>query len=436
MMTQELMTEAEMVQAAEASVFTSTQQAKLTVKTDALKKALNEVAGSVDPRSTIPILQGIYLFANQDGITLKGSNSNFYSETWITDKNDFMLEEGIQAGIVLPGKMFQDIVNRVSGKLITLTFDGLKVEIKSKGSKFNITGQHHEQYPTFPTVRKENEFEIPSAALLHMYQKTVYCTSKSLDVPVLTGVNHEVRDQMFRTVATDRHRLSRTVYEMKVETEDFSHTVPASTIVEVMKRLKNTTMVKVSFDKAHVMYEMDNVKIYARVIEGTYPVTDKLIPPGFKSVVQLPSRDLRAIFKRASLYNDATTDGCVVIMIVRPEDNQMRFLVQGDDGKFQEDVSTLRGTGEPIVTTCNSKYMVQLLNTIPDHETVQICLNDSQAPFVLRQSEAPEENVDLIVPIRQPLPTPEIKDFNPAPIEEDPFEERSNMYAAQSEEVA
>ncbi|SFJ64125.1 DNA polymerase-3 subunit beta [Paenibacillus sp. UNC496MF] len=435
-MTQELMSESEMIKAAETTVFTSTQKAKLTVKTDALKKALSEVAGSVDAKSAIPILTGVFMLATKSSIVLKGSNSNFYAEASITDTEQFMLEEGFTAGIVLPGKQFNEIVNKVSGKIITFIFDGLKVEIKSKGSKFQLTGQHHDQYPAFPAVSEQNTFEMPSAALLHMYQKTVYCASKAQDQPVLTGVNHEVRDQMFRTIATDRHRLSRLVYEMKVETGDFSHTVPASTLVEVMRRLKNTTMVKVSFDEAHVVYEMDNVTLYARVLEGKYPVTDKLVPPGFKSSAQIPSRDLKAIFKRTSLYNDASTNGCVVVLVFRPKENQLRVLTNSDLGKFQEDVSTLKGDGDPVVMTCNSKYMVQLLGTIPDHETVQFCMNDPQAPFVLHQNGVPDANVDLIVPVRQSVPDAEIKDFNPAPTEEDPFEERGSAYAAQSEEVA
>jgi DNA polymerase III subunit beta len=434
----------EMEKIADQTAFATNQKTSITVKTDVLKKVLLRVAGAFDPKSTIEALKGIYFFATSDKIEIKAANGNFYIETSLP-KEEFILD-GENGGLIFPGKKFVEIVGKLSGKNTTIEIDGTMSTIKSKSAKLTLAGMHPDMFPKFPTVKKETTFELPAGALLHLYNNTVFATAKNESAPILTGVSHQIKNKRFRCVSTDRHRLCMFYYEQSVDVEDASSTIPASSVAEVMKHLKKATMVKVSIDHAHIVYDMGDIIMYSRVLEGTYPDVDRLIPPEPHTVMQLNADDLRAIFRRVAIYADEN-GASVATFKIKPEEKQLRILsLKSEYGQLQEDVNIVAGRGNDIVISANIRYLVDVFARIPT--SGQIAFNFTQtpnghAPFLIRPLNGDEGNLYLIVPVRQSTDVPnenipdakvEIEDFNPSPVEYDPFEDRINSYTEEFEE--
>ncbi|MEG0749519.1 MAG: DNA polymerase III subunit beta, partial [Carnobacterium sp.] len=56
---------------------------KFTIKRSAFLKSLADVQRAISSRTTIPILTGIKIVANEEGLTLTGSDSDISIETFI-----------------------------------------------------------------------------------------------------------------------------------------------------------------------------------------------------------------------------------------------------------------------------------------------------------------------------------------------------------------
>jgi DNA polymerase-3 subunit beta len=429
----------EMEKEAELTAFQSYQQSVLTIKTDVLKAALQKIARSISSKTTVQVLTGVYFFATEQGITLRAANSNFYTERKIdnNDKEKNFVLDGAEAGVVFPGAKFVAIINKMTGKNIKIEFNGLNTTIKSKGAKFSLGGLHINEFPAFPVVNAESSFTLPAGVLLSMYQKTAYATSNNESRPILTGILHDVTEKQFSLAATDGHRLSVMNHEVEVDTEDMRHTIPVISVKEAMKLLPDSTMVTVGFDKSHVVYEMDGVTMYSRALNDTYPDLKRLIPPGAKSEIRIAASDLKEALERTAL-NVNENKKSVAILMVNPEDNQLRLKsVKTETGESNEDMRTTSGSGEGVVITGDVKFLYDAVKSYPANAQLKIQFNGF-APYVIKMVNGNDQNLDLIVPIRLVgIPEkPEIENFNPGEVEEDPFAKQADAYAEQAEEDA
>ncbi|WP_067923766.1 DNA polymerase III subunit beta [Alicyclobacillus shizuokensis] len=425
----------ELEKEAEKQVFTTNQVFTLTIKSEVLREAVRKVGNSVSKNSPSQALQGIYFQVEDNKITLIGGNSNFYTKTVITDMESFRVQ-GEGGGLIFPGRKFVDLVNRVTGKHVTIEFNKLQTLIKFKGAKMSLAGLHLDQYPKLPSVNGQLSFSVPSAVLATMYRRTVYATSKSETRPVLTGVNHIVKDGIFRTIGCDSHRLAQQSYQLTGEVEDGNHVIPADSINEVVKHLKDVDMVTIRFDKSYVLYELDDTTIYTRTLHDQYPDTDRIIPPDFSTKIQFRAGELRELLSRATLYaNDVGVTTAHIL--VDAKNGQVRFLSDPTQyGKFQEDIRPLSSEGKDIGTSFNVAYLLDMLGAISPEEQVVLCFTSPKTPFVIRVSGTSSSDLDLVTPIRTTYMKDSvvIEDFNPPEAEVDPFAEDVAAAAEQAQE--
>ena len=100
-----------------------------------LSKALNIVSKAVTSRSTIPILKGILLEADEDG-NLK----MVASDLDITIEEVIKVETLEKGSVVVQAKLFGEIVRKLPGKEIEVNVAEGKVIIHCMNSEFTIVG--------------------------------------------------------------------------------------------------------------------------------------------------------------------------------------------------------------------------------------------------------------------------------------------------------
>lgn len=433
-MTTHLEEDISLEQRANQEMFATSQKAKVTIKTAVLRKAVQKIAPMIDAKNSLPILTGLYFNVATNIITLRGANSNFYAEGFI-DKEDYVLE-GQNSGLVIPAKKFADLIAKLSGPNTTLEFDGTEVTVKSKGAKVKLSAMHIDEFPSFPTVKDGSSFEIPAGALQNMYTNTIYAVSKKEETPILTGICHDIKEGQFRCIATDRHRLSQICFEQKVEVADARKVIPGSTVIELMKHLKDSVMVNVSMDDAHIIYKMEKTSIYSRVLEGRYPETDVLLAPEYKTTITLNTADMLAAFRRSGLFTNESGE-CKTTFLVSTGDQQLRVLsVKSEEGQLQEDMVMSDAKGDFLSITCNTKYLIELFSRLPLEGQVDLKFNGN-TPYVVKQRGAIDGTHFIVVPVKDLNDKiNEITGFNPMIAEDDPFAERASKYAEAAAEAS
>ena len=117
-----------------------------------LTKALNIVSKAVTIRTTIPILKGILLRVDNNGIlTLSASDLDISIEKKIKVNNS---EPG---EIVVLSKLFGDIIRKLPDGDIYIEENNGKVQIKCSNSEFNIIGLSAEEFPNINPNEKDSE---------------------------------------------------------------------------------------------------------------------------------------------------------------------------------------------------------------------------------------------------------------------------------------
>src|SRR5690606_32101046 len=123
---------------------------------------------------------------------------------------------------------------------------------------------------------------------------------------ILTGVHWQLQDGTLRATATDRHRLAcsvaRTGADPSVQFSDV--VISGRTLNELVKILPDQdTMVDIVVDDSQVLFRLDNVLFFARVLDGAYPDTSRIIPRTFKTEFTLPAAAFADAIERAYLLS-------------------------------------------------------------------------------------------------------------------------------------
>jgi DNA polymerase III subunit beta len=375
---------------------------KFEIARDRLLDGLNDVMKAVSSKAAIPILTGIKLDVDEEGLHLTGSDSDITIQTFIpAEENGEQLIRTSQRGsIVLQAKYFNEIVRKLPTNDIEIEVSGhLQTHIRSGKSEFHLIGSDAEDYPHLPEIDDDRHFAIPADLLKSIIRETVFAVSASESRPILTGVHWQVQEDELVCVATDSHRLARRKTRLENAPEDdYSVVIPGKSLQELNKILGDSNdPVGITMSNKQVLFRAGHVLFYSRLLEGNYPDTSRLIPSEYKTDIHVNGKTLLQSIDRASL-------------LAREErNNVVRFSADGSNtveissnspeiGKVEEQVETASVEGEELKISFSAKYMMDALRAIEGQDIV-IRFTGAMRPFILKSAED-DTLLQLILPVR------------------------------------
>ena len=120
---------------------------KFTCNTKNLNDACANVMRAVSTKVSIQTIEGILIECGSETLSLTGYDFEFGINTTLTAT---VSEPG---AIVINGKIFCDIIRKLSSESITVETNGTSVLITSGAAQYNITGIDAEEYPELPSVQ-------------------------------------------------------------------------------------------------------------------------------------------------------------------------------------------------------------------------------------------------------------------------------------------
>ena len=115
---------------------------KFSANQQVLVKALNIVSKAVTARTTIPILKGILLRINENGILTMAA-----SDLEINIEKKLKVEDSEPGEIVVQAKLFGDIIRKLPNSTVNISEQNGNVLIHCAGSEFNIIGSESDEFP-------------------------------------------------------------------------------------------------------------------------------------------------------------------------------------------------------------------------------------------------------------------------------------------------
>jgi DNA polymerase-3 subunit beta len=332
---------------------------KFTCSQPDLNAALRTVARALGNGKTHPILSGVLLAATDDG------------QLQLTT---YDLELGIQATIaaavetpgttVVPYRLLADITSRLSDAL-SLAVDGTRLALTAAAGSYSLSVAAADDFPGLPAVDAAAGAPVDLTAAL---AAVLPACSGDAAKQLLTGAHLTADGDAITLEATDGHRLA--IRTITAPMTPCAMTVPARTLQQVRQPAT------IAADGAHAAITLaDGTRIISRILDGTYPNVQALVPAAFKATLTANREDLIAALERVAVIADQHNS------IVKLESSAKQLKLSAE-AETNSGIESIAATGKVPALAVNAHYLIDGLRSL-DGETVTINANEATTPVVL-----------------------------------------------------
>ena len=354
-----------------------------------LQEGISIVQKAITGKSTMSVLEGIYINANKEGLTLIGSDMDVSIETKVEAD---VISEG---SIVIDAKIFGEIIRKLPNSDIKIeTMENDTVQITCEKSVFNIVYMNSDEFPELPKLNENMQIEVPQNILKNMIKCTSFATAQDETRPILQGILFEVKERTLNLVALDGYRLAiRSEY---LDSDfDIEIVIPGKTLNEVSKILEDVNdLVQITFTNNHILFNLNKTRIISRLLEGKFVNYKSLLPEEHKLLVTVKKQDLQNGIERASLM---AKDGNNNLIKLDVQDDALVITSNSQLGKVREEVF-INLQGEKIQIAFNSRYLIDVLKNFEDEEVVME-MTSSVSPCIIKAKDADNYKY-LVLPVR------------------------------------
>ena len=344
---------------------------------------------AITGKSTMPILEGIYINATKQGLTLIGSDMDVSIETQVEAD---VIEEG---SVVIDSKMFGEIIRKLPNSDIKIEIiENDTIQITCQKSVFNIVYMKSDEFPSLPTIDEDKQIEVPQNILKNMIKSTSFAIAQDETRPILQGILFEVKDKQLNLVALDGYRLA--IKSEYLDNDfDIEVVIPGKTLNEVSKILEDVdSLVNITFTNNHILFNLEHTKVISRLLDGKYVNYNSLLPQEHKLLVEINKQELQNGIERASLM---AKEGNSNLIKLDFQEDILVLTSNSQFGKVREEVG-INLQGEGVQIAFNSRYLLDVLKNMED-DTVILEMTSSVTPCVIKAKQTDSYKY-LVLPVR------------------------------------
>ena len=365
---------------------------KFRCERDALVEQLSTASRAVSSRGgALPVLTGIHLKANDDVLTMTGSDLE------ITVRSSIAVSVSEPGEAVLPSRIAVDIVRSLDSGAIDVEVSGDEAKISGGRSQFAVRTLPVDDFPSIADPTGD-QVSVATVDLTAGLKQVVRAASGDDARPILTGVLMSAEDGGLRLVATDSYRLAvRDLPDATVLSEGQKVLVPSRALDELTRVLGDSDEVTVCLGEREVSFDVviedGSVQVTTRLIEGEFPNFRQQIPSSYPNQLTIGREPLLEAVRRVKLMARDTTP----LRITQKSDCVELMAVTQDVGQAHEEVDA-HYNGDELTVAFNPDYLIQGLEAAPGDEVVLETL-DALKPAVLRSTEG-GDFLYLLMPVR------------------------------------
>lgn len=361
---------------------------KLQVTQENLNKALNAVARVANARGTLPVLANVLIKVVNNRLSISATNLDIAITQYLGAK---VSEEG---SITVPARLMQDFVNSLPREVIDLELEDFRLHIATDQYKSVINGVSAEEFPVMPAITEGQDWTIPASILKRGLQQVALAASNDEARPVLTGVYIHTHEGALYMTATDSYRLAEKKL-MKTDM-DISLLAPVSAMQDLLRILPDgEEPVRITNDDQQVLFQIDDIELVARLIEGKYPPYRNLIPASFATSAELKRADLLNVTKVSSLFARESAGSITIEIDEQEQQISIRSVASQLGENTAKAKAAISGSGE---ITLNSKYLMDALQVISG-DMVSFSFNGKLEAIVIRDPNA-DDYLHIVMPLK------------------------------------
>ena len=363
---------------------------RFVVERDALAEAVAWIARSLPSRPVIPVLSGLLLQAAADGLTL----SCFDYEVSARISIDADVTEPGTA--LVPGRLLAEITRSLPGHPVEVD-DKDDVTLTCGPASFNLVTLPVGEYPRLPELPRLAG-TVDGGVLATAIGQVTPAASRDDTLPVITGVNVEIEDDMITLVATDRYRLAVRELRWNPAQPDLSTAllVPARVLGDTARALTSGAEVSISLGGDSLIgFAGAGRQTTTRLLSGEYPKYSALLPSEFSATAELAAGSFAEAVKRVALVAERNTP-------VRLAFSQGQLVLEAGASEEAQAVEIIEAAfdGEDLQIAFNPQYLLDGIGAI-DSDTARISFTSPTKPAVITGKAEHEPDFRyVLMPIR------------------------------------
>ncbi len=361
---------------------------KFRCERDPLVEALNAAGRAVTSRgSSLPVLAGLRLELSGDQLSVTGSDLDLTISMRIAVSGE---SDGVA---VVPSKLLADITRALPPGAVTVEMADEEARISSGRSQFAVRTIPAQEFPHLPEPA-DRSVALDAGALADALREVVSAASNDESRPILTGVLLAAEGDGLRLVATDSYRLAvRDLPGTSVLDEGQQVLVPSTALRELSRLLGSAESVTLRLGERDVAFEVGDVRVTSRLIEGDFPNYRGLIPSSQPNQLRVGREALLEALRRVRLLAREATP---VRLVMTGETLELLAITQ-DVGQAREELDA-DYDGTELTVAFNPEYLIAGIDVTPGDE-ITLETIDALKPALIRAVDTPEF-LYLLMPVR------------------------------------
>lgn len=399
---------------------------------DALIKALSPHSGVIERRSAVQVITNILIEARlKDGTHDTGEVVITGTDLELTVVSHIEATVNTSGSIAIPARIFFDIVKKLADGPLSIQLErrdnGTVVLLMCSGtSEFVLPVMPAHTFPTISTFNFSTTFSLPSNSLKQLVERTKFAmstedarnylngvffhthmadnhanhannevpsnneVSSNNEVPANSEVspNSEVRtnkktpqNNKVIAVATDAHRLAMVMCKMPEGMDSIPGVIIGRKAIQELTRLlpENEQQVTIKLSSNQISFEVGAFVLYSRLIEGTFPNYQAVIPTNTDKEARITKKVLiEAIERVSSVIMEKNR-----VIKMSFANNSLVLMGQSQEyGKATEKLDIIY-SGDAIDIWFNPFYVLDICKNIKSDEVhLLMSSKDAQSLFV------------------------------------------------------
>jgi len=358
------------------------------VSSTALLKELQSVSGVLNSSNTLPILDNFLFNIENKRLTISASDLESTMTTFLE------VESKTNGNVAIPAKLLLDIIKALPEHPLTFSIDdNLAVEISSDYGKYKLSGFSADEFPKIPAIENTSSFKMSAEVLKRAIDKTIFACSTDEIRPVMCGIYFQLDAERLNVVTTDAHKLIR-YSRTDIKNKDVADFVLPKKPMHLLKGIlpSNINDVNIEYNKSNVIFNFDNITLVSRLVDGTYPNYEAIIPDENPNRLTVDRMLFSNAIRRVSIFANRST------YKIKLSINGSELLISAEDLDFSNNADerlTCSYNGDDMDICFNSKFLLEMINNM-DTENVALTLSSPNRAGILLP-ETNEDGEDLLM---------------------------------------
>lgn len=357
-----------------------------------LLDGLTQVGPVAGRNAQLPILKNVLMRVREGVLHLTSTDLEVGVHSVVGGK-----AEG-SGSVAVSARQFLEYVQQLpSSNPIELETDKRGLVVSTEGFRAAFAVADPEEFPLLPEVGEGREVELSAQQFCSGLSSVMFAAAREETRPEIHSVYITASSGEIRMAATDSFRLSERVLSVDGDSDDFSFLLPLTAAQEIVRLFNDKETITLLPRDNTVAFHADGLEFSTRLVDGSYPDYQQIIPDDLEVSVQVGREALLRACKTLTVF--LPRDSRRIRLSAQPSKSEL--VVEVETSEVGEGVVRLpiEGSGKDVDVLLNVQYLLDGISHISSSDC-SLLLGGPDRPVVFKPGEGESGYVYVVMPIQ------------------------------------